>query len=103
MLRRCSFKPLTPRAVINTHPWVAEQVSSQNDVTRRDTRTTRSPEWSLQVHSCLSEQFGQGLGSQHLSRRIQETSEWHVDGTGEMAWQRVCGDGTREKRIYKVD
>lgn len=97
MIRRCPFKPFRPGAVIDTHPGVPEQVSGQSNVTRCDARPAGSPERLLRVHACLPEQFGQVLGPQFLSRGIHEGGEWHVDGAGEMARQRVCEGETEER------
>ena len=96
MLRTCLLKPFRPGAVVDTHSRVAQQVSSQDNVTRGDTTTTGGPQWFLQVHPCLSEQFGQALGLQLLSIGIHESREGHVDRTREMAGQRICA-GEREE------
>ncbi|TNN40957.1 hypothetical protein EYF80_048867 [Liparis tanakae] len=86
----------TPGAVVNTHPRVPEQVSRQNNVTRRDAGPTGSPQRFLQVHARLSEQLGQAFGFQLLAGGIQERRERHVDRTGEMSRQRVC-EGEEEE------
>lgn len=73
-----------------------EQVSSQNNMARCDTRPAADPEWLLQVHPGLLEQPFQVLQPQLLPRGIHKRSEWHADSPREMTWQRVCEGETEE-------
>lgn len=95
---RCSLKPLGPGAVVNTHPRVAEQVSSQHHVAGGHARPAGGPERLAQVHPRLLEESAQLLVPQLLSRGIHEGSEGHVDGSRKVPRERVCESETEGKR-----